>query len=455
MAPHNCVALSHPMAQRLGYDPALLAEVAGALARAVMHEMRWAVNERHDLGSVEPLHAGVFMVVQRFRGDLGLYVHLHALATDGAFEEEGGAVRVLAAPTPTAERMTAVLAHVHKVLAAVDADDDLDMDPALRACVQLALAGPHLVPPPASAAPPLTVSALGMHLDAATTVDGRDRKQLERVSRYMLRSPFAHDAVQAVPDGRVRVHFKAPWRSGAAHADMTAEKFLARLCALVPPPGFHMTRYFGVLASRHHLRPRILPPSVVPASGQQLALALADDDDSRGPAAESSARPRRIGRARLLARVFAVDVTVSRKCGGRMRVLDVVTGHGDIARFLHGARAPPRPPRPTLLASSGCSQPDRAPSATVPAACWTCRALLLLSPSPSANCSWRIHPPPQLLPMPPVPTAPTRRVLVPRGSPRTPPVGQIPAWNFLCARRRARSFGRGGSAASIGPSTSH
>lgn len=37
---------------------------------------------------------------------------------------------------------------------------------------------------------------------------------------------------------------------------MTAEKFLARLCALVPPTGFHMTRYFGVLASRHHLRPR-------------------------------------------------------------------------------------------------------------------------------------------------------------------------------------------------------
>ncbi len=35
-----------PMAQRLGYDQALLAEVAGALARAVMHDMRWAVKER-------------------------------------------------------------------------------------------------------------------------------------------------------------------------------------------------------------------------------------------------------------------------------------------------------------------------------------------------------------------------------------------------------------------------
>ena len=49
-----------------------------------------------------------------------------------------------------------------------------------------------------------------------------------------------------------------------------------RLCALVPPPGFHMTRYFGVFANRHHLRPRIIPPSPVPTPGQQLALGHAD-----------------------------------------------------------------------------------------------------------------------------------------------------------------------------------
>ncbi|HRI06782.1 MAG TPA: transposase, partial [Nannocystaceae bacterium] len=77
--------------------------------------------------------------------------------------------------------------------------------------------------------PSLTLSAFGMHLHAATTVDGRDRKQLERVCRYLLRPPFAHDAVKALPDGRVRVLFNAPWRSGVAHADMTPDKFLARL----------------------------------------------------------------------------------------------------------------------------------------------------------------------------------------------------------------------------------
>jgi hypothetical protein len=338
------------MAVRLGYDQALLARVAEAFARALMHDMRWEVKARHGLGSVQPLHAGVFTAVQRFRSDLGLYVHLHCLVTDGAFEQAGEGLRFLSARTPTPQRMTAALAQVHKaVAAATDAEDDddaLDLDPALAACVQLALAGPHALPPQEPAArPSLTLSAFGMHLHAATTVDGRDRKQLERMCRYMLRPPFAHDAVKALPDGRVRVLFKAPWRSGVAHADMAPDKFLARLCALVPPPGFHMLRYFGVFASHHHLRARVIPPAAaMPELQLALDLTAAANDTSSSPT-DASPRPRRLGWAKLLARVFAVDVTVCRKCGGRMRVLEVVSDPDDIARVLHGARAPPPPPR--------------------------------------------------------------------------------------------------------------
>lgn len=46
-------------------------------------------------------------------------------------------------------------------------------------------------------------------------------------------------------------------------------------------------------------------------------------------------------RARLVARVFAIDVAVCRECGGRMRVLAVVTVPDDIAR-LSTAPALPR-----------------------------------------------------------------------------------------------------------------
>lgn len=94
------------------------------------------------------------------------------------------------------------------------------------------------------------------------------------VSSAPITSPQHRSEVTAASRG-VRIHFKAPWRSGAAHADMSPDKFIARLCALVPPPGFHMTRYFGVFANRHHLRAPIIPPSVVPAPEQQLPLGLA------------------------------------------------------------------------------------------------------------------------------------------------------------------------------------
>ena len=50
-------------------------------------------------------------------------------------------MRFLPASPPTSERMTTVLAQVHKATAAVAQDDDidLDLDPALAACVQLGL----------------------------------------------------------------------------------------------------------------------------------------------------------------------------------------------------------------------------------------------------------------------------------------------------------------------------
>ena len=75
----------------------------------------------------------------------------------------------------------------------------------------------------------------------------------------------------------------------------------------------------------------------------QLALGLTSAaNDTSTEAADVSPRPRRLAWADLLARVFAIDVTVCRRCGGRMRILEVVSDPDDIARVLHGARAPPR-----------------------------------------------------------------------------------------------------------------
>ena len=43
-----------------------------------------------------------------------------------------------------------------------------------------------------------------MQLHAAVTVDGRDRSRLERICRYLLRPPFAQDAIQRTGDGQAQ-----------------------------------------------------------------------------------------------------------------------------------------------------------------------------------------------------------------------------------------------------------
>ena len=118
---------------------------------------------------------------------------------------------------------------------------------------------------------------------------------------------------------------------------MDAHQFLARLCALVAPPGFHMTRYYGVLASHHRLREHVIPRPAAPPP-PQLARDFALPSDPAESSPTSSPRPRRIGWAKLLARVFAQGITRCRTCGGRMRVLEVVSHPGRLRP--HPARRP-------------------------------------------------------------------------------------------------------------------
>ena len=301
------------MAVRLGYDSNLLRRVCQRFAHRIMAALRRHTKRAHDLASVEPLHPGLVIVVQRFRYDLGLYVHLHALVTDGCFTQpaDGTDVRFLPAAGLDTAALSDVLSALHRDLAD-DSDEPPAVDDALAACVQVGLSGSGPVvsdeQPPASR--PMTVCRFGMQLHAASTVDGRDRKRLERVCRYLLRPPFAHDAIEALPDGRVRIHFSRPTRVGARFTTITRDTFLARLAALVPPPRFNTVRYYGVLAGRHHFRP-LVQPKLEPLDPQhhQLPLFIVHRDAelpalTTTPPTERA--PSRIAWASLLARVFSI-----------------------------------------------------------------------------------------------------------------------------------------------------
>ena len=90
---------------------------------------------------------------------------------------------------------------------------------------------------------------------------------------------------------------------------LSPDDFIARLCALVPPPRFHLMRYLGVLAGHSSLRAEVVPKKRAALPAQ---LPLFDENDKPTTSAKSAkkktAKPSRHPWAYLLKRVFAVDV---------------------------------------------------------------------------------------------------------------------------------------------------
>ena len=136
---------------------------------------------------------------------------------------------------------------------------------------------------------------------------------------------------------------KKPWSDGTVALLFEPLDLIARLCALVPPPGFHMVRYHGLFAPNAKLRAEVVP---APPSGAAPKLPTAPqlELDLWGPTA--TARPRRKPWAWLLKHVFAEDLAACERCGGPTRWLDVATEPDHIAALLarHELDPPARSP---------------------------------------------------------------------------------------------------------------
>jgi hypothetical protein len=161
-------------------------------------------------------------------------------------------------------------------------------------------------------------------------VPARRRDQLERLVRYLVRPPLALDRLTERTSGQLLYQFRRPWRDGSTALLLDPLELLERLAALVPPPRRPLLAYHGVLAPRARWRAAIVPtPS--PA-------------DARAAAAPVS---RRWSWARLLRRVFALDVLVCARCAGPRRILGAVTEPHAVRRLLAalGLAAEPPPPR--------------------------------------------------------------------------------------------------------------
>ncbi|MBK7586092.1 MAG: transposase [Myxococcales bacterium] len=166
----------------------------------------------------------------------------------------------------------------------------------------------------------------GINLHAAQVIDGRDRRRVERLAKYITRPPIAQDRLERRQDGRLELIFKKVWRDGTRALVLEPHDLIARLVAAVPPPRFHMLRYFGVLSSHSSRRALVVPKPPVDAACHKPPPARGD-------------QPRAARReGRCAGRAEAVGVVAGARVRGRCRDVPALLRPDEVGGGRHEPR---------------------------------------------------------------------------------------------------------------------
>ena len=289
-------------------------------------------------------HGGAVTLIQRFGSAANLNIHLHCLVLDGVYRcGAGGEPIFVELAAPTSDELHAllqtVIGRLMKTLTRrgvlveemgqtyladpdVDGDEARTLRPLLATAITYRIAfGPRAgqkvlnlrgaMPREATARQPPCGNLDGFSLHAAARVQAHERKRLEQWCRYITRPALSDERVQLNTAGQVQLTLKAPWRDGTTHLVMTPLELMQRLAAVVPRPRLHLTRSHGVLAPNARLRARVVPQGPEqPARVCQVATVAQCEVE------HAWAKPRRISWARLLKRVFDIDMQHCPNCGG-------------------------------------------------------------------------------------------------------------------------------------------
>jgi hypothetical protein len=181
-------------------------------------------------------------------------------------------------------------------------------------------------------------NAQGFSLHAEVRCAMNQRHQLEQWCRTITRPAIANERLQRTRAGDVVRQLKSPYQDGTTPIVMTPLEFMQRLAALVPRCRLHLIRFPGVLAPHAKRRPQIIP-------GRPVTANNTSDELDGAPHHQSSAR---LSWARLLQRVFAIDVEHCPDCGANLKIIAAIEEPAVIAKLLAHlglpTRAPPRAP---------------------------------------------------------------------------------------------------------------
>jgi hypothetical protein len=285
---------------RIRENPALLRRLTrlavGVLSRALQVQVRGHRRRRDELQKARP---GFVVAWQTFGDSLNFHPHLHVLATDGVFLEDGQFYGYL---DWDARELTARLRD--SVLASFTRLGLLEEDTA-----RTMLAWP--------------VERSGFHVHVENAIPEEAREQLRTVVRYLTRAPVSLERL-SYDEATGEVAYRT--RKGADLRWPHAVDFLADLSQHIPPPRRQTVSYHG-----------------------HFANALGRLEKRREPAPEEPASPERSRRtrwARLVLRTWRSDPELCPSCGKVMTRTRAIMERAELVRLLAHLRLGGHPPRP-------------------------------------------------------------------------------------------------------------
>lgn len=329
---------------------------------------------------------GAVTLIQRFGGSLNCNPHFHQLFIDGCYElgSQGKPLDFFTADPPTVAELEKVLAKIidrftkyliKQKIIVKDIDQEFQLEipeddtfsklqassityrfatgpsKGKKALVikSVPIDGDH------NSQKGLVAKSSGFSLHAGVATKANERDKLEKICRYIARPALAEERLSINEQGDVIYKFKKPWDNGTTAIKLSPMEFMERLAALVPRPRVHLTRYHGVLGPHFLYR-----KDIVPRKSELAAVTnpVTSADGGSGDPKDTDKAPvaKKMSWARLLKRVFNIDISICSKCKGQIRIIAAIEDPKVIKQILDHLGLPSSAPR--LLPARGPPRPD-------------------------------------------------------------------------------------------------
>jgi hypothetical protein len=277
------LSLPIPLRVLLAAQPELVTPVLQVVQRVITHHLLDDAWRRADEGQ-----GGAVTLIQRFGSAANLNIHLHCLVLDGVYRcAADGAPAFVEAGTLSDDELHALL---QMTIA--------------RLMKMLTRRG-------------VLVEDMGQTYLGEPNADGEEARTLLPLQAAAVTYRIAFGPCA----GQVELKLKTPLRDGTTHLVMSPLEFMQRLAALVPRPRLHLIRFHGVLAPNAKLRPLAVPQAPLEQEGSGAEATAASECELE----PGQTMPYRIGWARLLKRVFDIDMhTCPDCCGGELKIIAAI-----------------------------------------------------------------------------------------------------------------------------------